>query len=399
MISSYEVFLSSRPCNIHTFSEFHIKIYLGMPIYRAPQFAQIRSLIGLMSRMLTHPGSVQLSRLDHIRRLLGGNRIPALQQFPVFAAVDKKMDEDAVPLMTPENVLAIVQSAGVGASGGLNWSTNRVLVNTAATQAEASLRTELESHSLAELKEMVRIKELPTPMTWVRMPFGLVASVEHGGMNVSTMFDFKTAAQQALAEAVEEEKLREGKALETGEGEPVEPSKKRKRAEKRVSKYENMSDKKINEAFNEALRSIKKIKPNDYLAIGKNPTNAEYQVPVKEIQLNAREVTDVDKDHAHRSAQHVAYVSTLTPWNSVDQKNRPFFKHDVAANKKPYIDMLVSKNLQEKQEQLKGKGFDVGNSRSSLHDQGFATLYKLMAGQAVECPLCMEPAFRPTGAL
>ncbi len=38
----------------------------------AAHFPQLRSLYGVMSRVLTHATCVDLARLDHLRRLLGG---------------------------------------------------------------------------------------------------------------------------------------------------------------------------------------------------------------------------------------------------------------------------------------------------------------------------------------
>jgi hypothetical protein len=65
-----------------------------------------------------------------------------------------------------------------------------------------------------------------------------------------------------------------------------------------------------------------------------------------------------------------------------------------SARKKPYVDLLVTKGMQDKKKQ-QGSSSSVA-VHETVHEQGFSTLYKIMAGQDVDCPICMMPLTQPT---
>ena len=91
----------------------------GNSITRVENYPQVRSLLGLFSRMVSHPSAIALGSLDHLRRMLN----PSLFQFPgASRAGDQVLDSESiiqkVPCMHPTRILEIVQSHGVGSQGG-----------------------------------------------------------------------------------------------------------------------------------------------------------------------------------------------------------------------------------------------------------------------------------------
>lgn len=83
-------------------------------------------------------------------------------------------------------------------------------------------------------------------------------------------------------------------------------------------------------------------------------------------------------------------ISITDTWNLPSQLSSKVFKKDRAGRKQPYVDLLVAKELA-----LKGASHQRGSSSgmgggSGMHEGGFATLYRLMAGEQVGCPLCLE---------
>ena len=140
----------------------------------APQYAHIRGLVAITSRLLTHPSSLTLSSLDHIRRLLGAavfhfqGHNTANHNIAPGAGGQSAMTATAgasgasggrsaasgpkIPLMEPMEILQIVQGAGLGFAGGMNRDTNRQLTNVAAVQEETKLRESFETYSVNQLR-------------------------------------------------------------------------------------------------------------------------------------------------------------------------------------------------------------------------------------------------------
>jgi hypothetical protein len=83
-------------------------------------------------------------------------------------------------------------------------------------------------------------------------------------------------------------------------------------------------------------------------------------------------------------------ISITDTWNLPSQLSSKVYKKDRAGRKQPYVDLLVAKELA-----LKGASHQGGSSSGTggaggMHEGGFATLYRLMAGEQVGCPLCLE---------
>jgi hypothetical protein len=77
----------------------------------------------------------------------------------------------------------------------------------------------------------------------------------------------------------------------------------------------------------------------------------------------------------------IGEISIFPAWHLDSLLDSKVFKRDKAARKQPYLDLLVAKDLA-----LQGRA----TGQQSVHEGGFATVYKLMAGEQVECPLCLE---------
>lgn len=99
-------------------------------------------------------------------------------------------------------------------------------------------------------------------------------------------------------------------------------------------------------------------------------------------------------------------ISVSNQWNLSTQLSSKIFKKDKSSRKQPYVDLLVAKEFALKGASQQG-GSSSGSSNSSggssssgggrgggggvgMHEGGFATLYRLMAGEQVGCPLCLE---------
>ena len=96
----------------------------GREITRLPHYALIRSILGLISRCITNPRTMTLNKLDHLRRILMGERVNhqvnLMQMHPVMNGDDEYPDRPLVALMSAEQALFEVQQAGQGANGGMN---------------------------------------------------------------------------------------------------------------------------------------------------------------------------------------------------------------------------------------------------------------------------------------
>ena len=120
-------------------------------IAHSPHFSHVRGLLGLISRCITAPGSLNLRQLDHLRSMLGGAYVQGMNVFRLPAASGANA-AGGIPLMTPDEVLQAVQSAGAGFAGGLNRDTNRVLASVTLQKAEEDARLRYEGYPLAKLR-------------------------------------------------------------------------------------------------------------------------------------------------------------------------------------------------------------------------------------------------------
>jgi SNF2 family DNA or RNA helicase len=88
-----------------------------------PHLVQLKSLLGIISRALTHPTSCCLIALDHLKRMLGSDRIDMIRHI-----IDSS--SESIPILPADQVLEMLQQVGSGRDGGLNRSSNRTLTNT-----------------------------------------------------------------------------------------------------------------------------------------------------------------------------------------------------------------------------------------------------------------------------
>ena len=112
----------------------------------------LRSFVGILSKTLTSPHSVDLLALDHVRRMLMDR-----------STFEQSKTRDGVPCMTVHEILQLVMSCGQGRSSGLNYETGRKMANVARTVVEEKRRDELQQLSLSELKSVLTFNELSFP--------------------------------------------------------------------------------------------------------------------------------------------------------------------------------------------------------------------------------------------
>jgi hypothetical protein len=142
---------------------------------RVANYAQVRSLLSIISRCITAPGSIQLRQLDHLRRML----LPGVVAAAPAAAVGGGMGAYGdgmfafggaggigggggsgggggggrkVQLMTAEQVLQTVQAAGAGVGGGMNRDTNRILASVTLQRADEEARNKYSFQPLKRLR-------------------------------------------------------------------------------------------------------------------------------------------------------------------------------------------------------------------------------------------------------
>lgn len=277
-------------------------------------YRYVRSLVGILSRCCTHPGAVDLTNLDHLRRFLLPNR-------PFGSATDDGLNK--VVLLTPDAILSRVQSVGMGFMGGLNYATQRVQANVKDTEALERRREELHQLPLQELSQKLLEKELPVPMKLTQLPFHV--SVNQGSRNVLAL----------ISSDVEESSV------------PL---------------------------VSERLPHSSVIRIN-------KPTVCDRDVTVEIVTPVAPSTQKLKKSKVMKV---IADIGITQAWEHEDVENAKVYKWDSVTRKDPYIDLLLANDAAR-----------VATS-SAVHDQGFSTIYKLMAGQTVDCPLCLMPATRPT---
>ena len=149
---------------IHTYLEIFaadaLHRFLGNPdtasfhgMVRSANYGHVRSLLALISRMLTSPNTVVLRRLDHLRRMLVNpamlqlhNQFHAPYVNPFNGAGGGGVDEGepaeppVVRQMRVQEIVDELTMAGGGRGGGMNRDTQRTIASTALQQAEEKAR-------------------------------------------------------------------------------------------------------------------------------------------------------------------------------------------------------------------------------------------------------------------
>ena len=320
----------------------------GINILRAPQYHQVRSLLGFISRVLSSPSAIQIAVYDRLRRQL----LPAAR---IHSFELEEQDEDEpyagireIPIVSAQHALDIVSSAGASALGGLNWGSVRVISSVKSAEADEIAKEKLKLKTLDELKSMMKTADLPLPLSWVRKPF-LVDTIQD-----STQVQVYN--EKDISDLTNHEE------------------KKKMKKRKRKDILEDSSSLNIIAGKRErkSVDCASLISPNDRLRI-KWKDDARGEV----------EVVSVINDS----------LVIKHPWSLESLTDVPVFVQDEWTRKGKYIDLLVAHD--KRRTGREGTSSSSGGG-GGMHDLGFATLYSLMAGQSVECSICLSPAVRPT---
>lgn len=345
-----------------------------------PRYAQLRSFYSIMSRCITSASAIDLGAVDHLRRLLSSRRVQNIQR----AIVNKDSDTMSIPLLTADDILARVSAAGAGTAGGMIWAADRDRANVKMAEEEATIRDELMLLSKKELMDRLQELELPLPMTWVKLNY--IASTD--GVSPVLLLHKPLAKKKKKIKSSSVCKNDENGLMfedvdEVDEEVPDDIAEITATAE----------------AASESSKALhRSIQVGAVLRIG--------AVESEDAEVHVHSVYDrwADPDNArghpavsaqlpgqvapHRfDVDDIGFVSLTENCALGAIKRAPLFRHDFSSRKEPYVDLLISKHF---------SGVGRKNGGGKLHDEGFATLYKLMAGQAVVCPLCMVEAVRPT---
>ena len=110
---------------------------------RGSNYGQIKSLIGLISKAITHASAISLTQLDHLKRMLCTiKNVKFLQT----------NEGSLIKLMNAKDALTLLQMGGMGTGGGLNRDTKRILASTKYNAMETSLREKYENSTLKDLR-------------------------------------------------------------------------------------------------------------------------------------------------------------------------------------------------------------------------------------------------------
>jgi hypothetical protein len=143
-----------------------IEVEEDKPFLKSPRFLLLKSLVGLLSECITSPTTVDLRKLDNLRRRL----LPViLPQHAVHAPNPVGGVGSGVPKMSAGSALQQLQAIGQGVAGGLNRSSHRTLGNIVLTELEMKLAESHQSKDMATLKEELASLGLPVPMVWQRL--------------------------------------------------------------------------------------------------------------------------------------------------------------------------------------------------------------------------------------
>jgi hypothetical protein len=100
-----------------------------------------------------------------------------------------------------------------------------------------------------------------------------------------------------------------------------------------------------------------------------------------ENEQNDCEVLSVinKEDMQYSQVTSMGFVNLTQNWPNNSQREVDVFKYCISKRKSPYISKLISKEFHDEV--------------APVNAAGFSAIYKLMAGQTVECPLCLDIGF------
>ena len=247
-----------------------------------------------------------------------------------------------VPVMSAEKVLQIVQASGAGKAGGLNWGSNRLLANVQQNERTSKLKNDLELKTLEQLKSLIIDSNLPIPNVWVKKPY--LVNIKERQHDLKLFLDC-------------------GAKNNTGE----EPSTKKKKVE-----IVDITRDKISDVFN----------VNDKIKIQKNETISKICA-----------VNSINDNDDSDSSDFLGTLRIQEEWTDASLSSGFLYKQQEATRKEKFINILIMKDNSENTNNMSGTGTKF------LHESGFSALYSLIAGDVVNCPLCLDAATRPTVTL
>jgi hypothetical protein len=233
------------------------------------------------------------------------------------------------------------------------------------------------------LRLLVEEAGLPTPISWFAMPFNVDAQKQ----NSQLICHYSKEKEKEMAEKDKAEK------------------------EKADDNNDDVADDTAETRNSKRVKVARKIFQNDVLrvqTVDKEDVEVtvvsavDYPTPLllnrqvepivsAPVRMDSSGIIDLTEDsppspptpppEALDPISVVGEITIFPAWNLNSVNDSKVYKRDKAARKQPYLDLLVAKDLAQQ-----GKA----TGQQSMHEGGFATVYKLMAGEQVECPLCLE---------
>eukprot|EP01041_Mallomonas_annulata_P006991 gene6991-14216_t len=311
----------------------------GRHLHTSSHFSQLRGLFSLMSRMLTHPASVDLRALDHIRRMLddswnrNNNNIGQHGDMPggVGGGANNVQLQHGgnmpleIPLLTAEEVLRRVQSVGAGAGGGLNRDTARSVTNVALMKRYGDYVDELEQLPIHRLGELTTIAGLPMPMTFKKTY--LSGSIAIGTKKMLVQF--------------KPEKNKQGVVIAT-------PASKNAKIGPLSALIQPCDILQLRyEKFNEILPADVNMNENEN---EKNISSHFENIQFEAVQItdnieNIPNTTATSTETSDSTSSMSGYINLACPWIDSSVTQAPVYKRGPSHHKQPYIELLGTEFL------------------------------------------------------
>lgn len=302
--------------------------------------AKLKALLFMLQRVLLHPSLVPLHQLDTIKRSL------QIQQRLVAIAADAG-PAGAIPVLGIEDMLARLQ--GRNAAGGLTRDVNRTWALHGDELVEA--RDKLETLSLQQLRARMEAEGLPLPIAWVQLP--LRAAAARGSRSVSVRVHY---------EDEEGGKGGEGGGVASPAQGDVEEKEIIGARDADVGRAGGAAKGRQNKAVDEL------VVPGDVLRIGLNDEDFEARVEAVDVAAGGSR----------------GEVRLEGAWACEDQRKALVFKRGPATRKKAYADLLLAKEKEQK------------GMTDQLHEAGFASIFAVLEGGDLSCPICLCTVSEPT---
>ena len=314
-----------------------------------PHAKQLKGIYSILSRCLTHPRAVSLQHLDHLKRMLGD--VTGIIQY-------MKKDEGGVPLLSPEDILSLVQGTDMGPEGGVtgsNRESSRIQVSVAAHEIEQRQHDTLMTMSVAELTLQLEEFELPRPITWINLPFR--GSINRNSHTVNLYHP--TAKENA------------GKLND-----------------------DNPTTVAARRSLHKELRIGDKIRLHSAKSADTEGIVSRVIDRFSDPHRNWKEGYD-QKQGIDQDLLVEGEIELSNKWVHENKTMVHMFKRSFSSRKANYVDLLVANAQAMNFRELYAHNQSTSDN-SMLHSGGFSTIYKLMAGLTPKCPLCLDECTRPT---